>query len=179
MKKITIKEYKELKNKLEYNLILSALKPSNLFCNKKIDINILTFADVRKLFKLINTEDIDVVCELFKIAFKVKDEDFWSENIEVAFSAKNYLVQFLKELNEKETKLLKSIDINMGLWEQAGGNNLNKFSDIMPLVQLGEIYGIYPFDLQYKPYNEILLLLVVHKEKSEVQNNYSKLISKK
>ena len=45
----------------------------------------------------------------------------------------------------------------------------------MPLVQLGEIYSIYPYDLKNKPYNEILTLLVLHKEKAEVQNEYNKL----
>jgi hypothetical protein len=64
------------------------------------------------------------------------------------------------------------------LWEQAGGDRLNKFSDLMPLVQIGEIYGAYPFDLENKPYNEILVLLVAHKVRGEVTSKYSEIKSK-
>jgi hypothetical protein len=61
----------------------------------------------------------------------------------------------------------------------AGGARLNKFSNLMPLVQLGEIYHIYPYKLQNKVYNEILTLLVLHKEKAEVSEAYSKLKQKR
>jgi hypothetical protein len=43
---------------------------------------------------------------------------------------------------------------------------------------LGELFSIYPFDLQKKPYNEILVLLVALKERGEVNQQFSKLKSK-
>lgn len=137
--------------------------------------------------------DWDSTKELFCIAFGIEEDDkreedtfvfdkitkgFWNSSIIDYYAAQNYIVKTFKELQEKETKLLQSISADSGLWELAGGAKLNKFSNIMPLIQLGEIYSIYPYDLQEKPYNEILLLLVAHKEKNEVQNKYNELKAK-
>ena len=180
MKKISVKEYSLLQNKLEYDLILTCLKPKNLFVGKTLDTNIITYLEVRSLIKLATTQEnnIDKMYQLFNIAFKCSEQEFYDANIEEAFSAKNYIVDFCIKTQEKENKLLKSINVNTALWEQAGGNRLNKFSDLLPLVQLGEIYGIYPFELQNKPYKEILVLLTAHKIKAEVDNKYLELKNK-
>lgn len=180
MDKLTIKQYSQLFDTLEYDLILNALKPLNKFCNSKLDYNKITYAEVRKLFYLSNNgKTLDDMCNMFVIAFNIDKQTFWRASIEEYFSAKNYIVKYLKDTQEKEVKLLKSIDADAGLWEQAGGSTLNVFSDLMPLVQLGEIYGIYPYDLQNKAYNEILTLLVLHNKKSKVQSKFNELRSKK
>jgi hypothetical protein len=176
MDKITVKQYSELTDTLQYELILSALKPLNLFCGKELDYNKITYADVRKLFHYANKgKTLEDMCEMFCIAFKIEKIDFWRADIDSYFSAKNFIVKYLKETQEKESKLLKSIDADAGLWEQAGGSSLNVFSDLMPLVQIGEIYGVYPYDLQNKPYNEILTLLVLHNKRGQVQNKFNEL----
>lgn len=180
MDKLSIRQYSQLFDTLEYELILNALKPLNSFCGSKLDYNKITYDNVRKLFYLSNKgKTLDDMCELFCIAFNIEDYIFWSANIEEYFSAKNFIVKYLKDTQDKEAKLLKSIDADAGLWEQAGGNSLNVFSDLMPLVQLGEIYGIYPYDMKDKPYNEILTLLVLHSKRGKVQSKFNELKSKK
>jgi hypothetical protein len=176
MDKLTIKQYSKLLDTFEYDIFLNALKPLNLFCGNKLDYNKITYAEVRKLFHLANTgKTLDDMCDMFCIAFNIEKGVFWSGNIDEYFSAKNFIIKYLKDTQEKESKLLNSIDADAGLWEQAGGNSLNVFSDLMPLVQLGEIYGVYPYDLQHKPYNEILTLLVLHSKKNQVQNKFNEL----
>jgi len=180
MNKITIKQYSELKSTIEYDLILNALKPLNKFNGKELDYNLITYAEVRKLFYIAsNGKTINEMCDLFCIAFRIEKNNFWSGSVEEYFSAKNFIVKYLKDTQEKEVKLLKSVDADSGLWEQAGGARLNPFSNLTPLVQLGEIYSVYPYDLQYKPYNEILTLLALHNIKSQVQNEYSRLKTNK
>lgn len=180
MDKLTIKQYSQLLDTLEYDLILNALKPLNLFCNTKLDYNKITYERVRKLFYLANNgKTLDDMCDMFCIAFNVEADTFWNASIDEYFSAKNFIIKYLKETQEKEAKLLKSVDADAGKWQEAGGDSLNVFSDLMPLVQLGEIYGMFPYDLQYRPYNEILTLLVLHNKKNQVQNKYNELKSKK
>lgn len=177
MNNITILEYSKLEDATEYDLVLKHLKPKNSFAGGSIDFNKLTYKDVRSCIHLMtNAINWETTKELFCVAFGVVT--FWECTIIDYYAAQNYIVKTFKELQERESKLLQSIDADTGLWELAGGAKLNKFSNIMPLIQLGEIYHIYPYDLQNKPYNEILLLLVAHKEKSEVQNEYTKLKSK-
>lgn len=194
MNRITVKEYSMLKDTSIYDAVLPFLKPKNKLSDGTIDLNKLSYSDVRKCLMLIkNVDSWEKQKDLFCLAYGINEFDtkkshtvlqdkiikgFWGCEIDEFFSAQNYLIKALKELLEREKKLLQSISVNQGLWEQAGGNRLDKFSNVMPLVQLGEIYGIYPYELQHKPYNEILTLLVCHKEKNEVNYEYEKLRSK-
>lgn len=172
-----IEEYCRLIDTVEIDFVFKHLKPKNSFAGGKINFNTLTYKEVRSCLHLMqNIKDWNNAKELFCLAFNVKV--FFDVEIDEYFSAQNYLIKTFKELQNKETKLLKSINADAGLWEMAGGHKLNKFSNLMPLVQLGEIYGLYPYDLQDKPYNEILTLLVLHKEKNEVNFEFSKLKNK-
>lgn len=177
MKSITIKEYFNLRTTVNYDSILNHLRGVNSFNNCKIDFNFLSYESVVKCFNLLKKADsFDVLKELFETAYNVTD--FEDQKITDYFSARNYLIEAFSDLKIKQNKLLSSIDSNAIIWEQSGGESLNKFNDLMPLVQLGEIYGIFPHELKDKPYNEIFVLLVLHKRKNEVLNKYNELKSK-
>lgn len=185
MESITIKQYASLSDTTVYDAVLPYLKPKNKLLYGKIDFNVLSYSDVRKCLELMKKMDTwDKQKELFDTAFGLKDEvgtkkiTFWDCPIDEYFSALNYLTLTFKKLLEREARLLKSINHNAVLWEEAGGKRLDKFSNLMPLLQLGEIYGIYPYDLKDKPYNEILTLLVANKEKAEVNYEYDRLRTK-
>lgn len=178
MLNITVGQYFKINDVQEYDTILKHLKAKNIFSNGTIDFDRLSFKQVKiclHLIKDINSKES--LKELFCLAFNVNE--FENRTIVEFYAALNYLVKAFKELQLRETKLLKSIDQDSFLWEQAGGKKLDAFSSLMPLVQLGEIYSTYPYDLQEKPYNEILTLLVCHKTKSEVSNKYNELKFKK
>lgn len=178
MKDITVKEFQEVKDKFVYDALLCSLKPNNLFCDKILDVNTITYLEVKNIFKIIkNGKSFDDIFNMFAIAFKIEKHEFDNAPITIYYQAKNYLIKFCKDTLAREQKLMKSI--SNPLWESAGGANLNPFSDLIGLVQIGEIYGIYPYDLQHKPYNEILTLLVLHKRKTEIENKYSELKNKK
>jgi hypothetical protein len=195
MDRITVREYITLQNTGVYDAVLPFLKPKNKLSNGRIDFNRLSYADVRKCLTMLKGIDSwEKQKDLFCLAYGITEEDtketrnvmfdkihkgFWNCEIDEFFSAQNYLVKAFTDLVAREQKLLKSISVNTQLWEQAGGKRLDKFSNIMPLVQLGKIYGVFPYDLQNRPYNEILTLLVLHKEENEVNNEYEKLLYKK
>jgi len=174
MTRVNLLEYFKEADTIEYDFVLKNLKPKNLFLGGAINFNKLSYQDVIICFDLISKiESKEALSDLFCLAYNVTD--FYSASVEEFFSAKNYLIKSFSELKEKQINLLSSIDSDSHLWEIAGGKKLNKFNDLMPLVQLGEIYGIFPHDLRQRPYNEIFVLLVLHKEKNEVTNAYSKL----
>jgi hypothetical protein len=179
MKDITLLEYNALKDKSIYSPLLF-LKGKNLFFNNKLDYNLITYDDVRKLFKLsLTAETIEESFYLFEIAFGVNKIQYWQSSVLDYFNARNFLIKYLKDTQERETKLLKSISIDDGVWQQAGGSTLDAFSNLLPLVQLGEIYSIFPYDMSNKPYQQILTLLVLHKRKATVQNRYEELKNKR
>ena len=58
----------------------------------------------------------------------------------------------------------------------AGADRLKPYNDTLPLVQLGKLFGQYPFYLGRKPYGEIFSLLAQTKTQNEVENDYQKLV---
>lgn len=176
MQDITLKKYFGLSNRLPYDVLLRASKPKNLLGGSLMNANALTYKEVRMCLEYIRKgETIDELIDLFTLAFKIDKETLLACKVTEFFSAQSYLIETFTNLQKRESNLLSSIDADQDLWQMAGGDKLNKFSNLMPLVQLGEIYNVYPYDLENKPYSEILVLLVLHKEKSEVQKKYSEL----
>lgn len=177
MRKLTVSQYVKLKNKTEYETVLSHLKAKNA-TGREINFNTLSYINVKKCFDIMSKgTSYQDMCELFCIAFGIEKEEFWNLNIVDMFYSQKFLIEKFKKLQDKESKLLNSVDEDSGLWHQAGGELLNPFSNLMPLVQLGEIYGVYPYDLQDKPYNEIFVLLVVHNRRGKVQKEFNRLKS--
>ena len=177
MKDISLKEYFKLIDTTDYDFVLQHLKPKNSFLGGEIDFNILSYIDVVSCFHLMSSmRTKDDLERVFNIAYTV--DGFEEAKLTDFFAAKNYLIKAFNDLDTKQKTLLKSIGHDADKWKQAGGEKLNKYSNLMPLVQLGEIYGVFPHDLQIKPYNEIFVLLVLHKEKGEVERDFNKLMQK-
>ena len=183
MDKTSVLKYLQLQpsERIAYDSVLQHLKASNSFANQIVNINGLKYIEVRKMMHLVSQTELlpDALFEVFKLSFKVSQEQFNNASINEYFSAKNYIEKMLIDMQKRENELLKSVGTDAQKWEQAGASRLNVFSNILPLVQLGEIYSIYPYDLQERPYNEIITLLICHKTKSEVNSEYQKLAMKK
>jgi hypothetical protein len=73
---------------------------------------------------------------------------------------------------------LQSVSADAGIWEAAGGNQLNEFSDVLPLSQLAKIYGGYPFDFGEKKYVEIIYLLRMNNLQNQIEAEFQKLKTK-
>ena len=169
MKNINVKQYLELKNKFQYDLLLTALQPINIF---EKNINDFSYLDVINLFNFAKVQDDYSLFELF---YNLKKYEFEFLNVVDYFASKKFIINFLKVTAERQSKLLNSISVDNEKWKLVERGRLNKFSDIMPLVQLAEIYKVYPFDLQNKPYSEIFSLLVLHKTRRDIENDFNRL----
>jgi hypothetical protein len=170
---MTVKEYLAVYNKLHLNCVLDAIRPKNLLCCNSVDENTISYEDVKKIMYLLSKGDN---LEAVKLAYRVDDID--NVAVDSFFSAKNWLINHIEYCIKIEQNLLKSIDHDDVLWKEAGGERLNIYNLILPLVQLGEIYNKYPYDLLKKPYLQIQTLLSLHKIKSEVTTDYNKLKNK-
>jgi hypothetical protein len=96
MDKITIKQYSELSDKIAYDSVLSKLRPLNKFNGNSLDLNKITYKQVRSLFKMAKEgKTINDMFDLFSLAFSVNESQFWNASIEEYFSAQNYIVNRL------------------------------------------------------------------------------------
>ena len=176
MKQINVKEFLELpiSKQIEYTLLLDAQKPKELI---KVKIEQLSYNDVKQCFKELKKTNSNIEF-IFTNALKISKDDYLNLPIQNYFVIKKYIEKYFISLYENEIKLLQSIDADAGLWEVAGGNELNEFSDVLPLSQLAKIYGGYPFDLGEKNYIEIIYLLRMNNKQAKVENEYQILKSK-
>ena len=169
-----------LEDTSEYDNILKYVKPKNKFLRRCLNEHLIKYEDFRRLVKLLKTgNDWKSLSDVFYICFKIDSFRFFKEGTILEFyQARNYIFDYVDRTLRLESNLLQSIGIDVELWKAAGGDRLNKHSNMMPLIQLGEVFGIYPYDLASKPYMEILVLLVALKERGEVNQQFSKLKSK-
>jgi hypothetical protein len=177
MKKITVGEYLRLpiSQQIEYSSVLSHQASKELL---KLNYSTLTYKEVKTCFKELKKDNPDIM-KLFFICFDIDEKDFLSIPIHNYFQIKKYIEEKFIFLYEREIELLKSVDANAGMWDIAGGSELDEFYYELPLSQLGKVYGQYPYDLAEKSYLEIIRLLRMNNKQSRVESEYSKLMSKK
>ena len=132
---ITIKEYFELENKLEYNLLLETLNAKETFLNKKIDVDKLSYSEVKYIFKTIPkcVENESLIKNVFDVCYKLEENDFLNASVTELFPCIKYITDTFKKLIEQEAKLWQGYeDADSTLWKQAGGDKLNKWRYILP-----------------------------------------------
>jgi len=176
MKQINVEQFLKLplSEQISYTTILDLCKPKELL---SVKISELTYSEVKQIFKELTKPNCNIEF-VFTTSLKISKEDFLKLPIQKYFQIKKYIETFFVSLKQNEIKLLESISANIGLWEIAGGNELNEFADILPLSQLAKIYGGYPFEYGEKNYIEIIYLLRMNNKQSQVENEYQKLMSK-
>lgn len=177
MKQINVKEFLQLplSEQIKYTLVLDCQKPKELV---KVKITELSYNEVKQIFKELHKENTNIEF-VFTTALRMSKEDYFSLPIQNYFQIKKYIEKFFISLKQNEITLLQSVSADAGMWDMAGGSELNEFSDVLPLSQLAKIYGGYPFELGEKAYIEIIYLLRMNAKQSAVENEYQKLMSKK
>lgn len=176
MKNITLKHYTRLRDTLQYDLILEHLKPANTFAGRQMNVNAMPYANVKYCIRLLpKITDWNGVRQLFEICFDIDKTIFWKAPVTDFFAARKFIIAEFERIIATENKLLASMSTDSHLWQMAGADKLKPYSDTLPLLQLGKLFGQYPFDLGRKPYSEIFSLLAQTKVQNEVEEEYRKI----
>jgi hypothetical protein len=179
MENITIKQFISLPQSSQNDAVLSSLKPNNFFAGSKMSIGTMPYANVKFAIRLLSKIDSwDTMARLFEICFDVAASDFWSANIVEYYQARAFMLSEFQRVINTESKMMASQSTDEHLWVMAGADRLKPYSDTLPLIQLGKLFGLYPFDIGRKPYNEVFNMLVQIKVQNEVETEYQKLKSK-
>lgn len=176
MKNITLKQYTRLRDTLVYDSILEHLNPKNSFAGHSMNIYAMPYANVKYCIRLLpKINSWQNVQQLFEICFDITEQAFWKASIIDFFAAKRFMIAAFENIIATENKLLASMSTDGHLWDMAGADKLKPYSDTLPLLQLGRLFGQYPFDLGRKPYSEIFSLLAQTKAQNEVETEYQKI----
>ena len=176
MKNITLKQYAALADTSAYDTLLEHLNAVNSFGSSTMEISTMPYANVKYCIRLLQKIDSwQGIEQLFSICFDVKDKAFWNSRITEYFAARKFMISAFEKVIKTENKLLATQSTDGHLWQMAGADKLKPYSDTLPLLELGKLFGQYPFDLGRKPYGEIFSLLAQTKTQNEVENEYRKL----
>ena len=176
MKNITLKQYIALKDTSSYDTIFTFLNPSNSFGGCRMDINQMPYANVKYCIRLLpKVNSWESIQQLFEICFDVKGKAFYNTRIADYFAARKFMLAEFERIIIAGNKLLATQATDGHLWHMAGADKLQPYSDTLPLLQLGRLFGQYPFDLGRRPYSEIFNLLAQAKAQNEVEAAYAKL----
>lgn len=176
----TVNEYKTGSYFADLYFILN-MKPKETFQGSNVDINQLTYSEVKSVIRYLDRisklnilKSIDLGKDVIETCFKVDSLAFNSALITDYISTMKYLELFFIDIQKKESALLSSFNADTVKWLNAGGDKLDVHSDVLPLVQLGKIYGQYPYELQQRKYVEILKLLKIEIDLRNVDIKMSK-----
>jgi hypothetical protein len=112
MKNITIEQYKNSENVLEYDNLLKHLNPKNEFLGNSLDVNKITYKDVRSLVKLLKSgNDWDSIYDIFDICFDVSKGRFYEASIVEFYQARNFVFDYVVSTQKREASLLQSIGL--------------------------------------------------------------------
>lgn len=184
MKNISIKQYYELSDadRVEYNLILSALKTQPLFNGRESNLNNLSFTEMKYLFKIsADMQDTKILEKVYILFYNLDgQEQFLKAPVADLFSTLKFVRDTIDGFIKKENDLLKMpYDQHSQQWEAAAGNALKPFADIAPLVRLGKLFNVWPSDLGSKKYSEILMYLKYDNEQIKAERRFNELIKNK
>ncbi len=175
MKNLTVAEYIKKGEPSEYNF-LKYLNPNNSYLDRQLNVQDLTYEEVKAVLRTLqNINTWEDISNVFETCFKISKNQFSRGLLTEFFSAKFYILETFKKIAENENKLLSSVSADSMKWKAAGGNRLDKYSDVLSVNQLGKIYGIFPMDLGKRKYFDILTLLTVEKELKEIEAIYNKM----
>lgn len=178
MKNISLRHYAALQNPLPYDALLEHLNPNNSFAGKQMDSHTMPYANVKYCIRLLPAlKDWTGIKTLFEVCYDVDEKTFWNATVVEYFAARKFMLLNFERIILTENKLLNTQTTDTHMWEMAGADKLKPYSDTLPLLQLGKIFGQYPFDLGRKPYGEIFNLLAQTKTQNEVETEYRKLQS--
>ncbi len=172
MKRIILKTFLGLpENERQiYYAVLTHLKPKEVY---KIQADSLTYNEVKLIYKELQSKKPNIEY-IFCTCLKINTKTFLNIKIDIFFQQKAFIEKYFITLYTNELKLLSSAGVDVEKWRMAGGDKLNKYSDVLALSQLAKMYGGYPFDWGSKPYKEIIYLLTINKVQGEVEYNYQK-----
>lgn len=172
---ISVAQYLQLADVGMYD-VLDLLPSNDLFAGKHADINAMSWINVKYCLKLINKiNDFESLYDLFRVCYDIDRPTFLNEGVREYVQAKNYLIEGFTEIIRRESKVFAGKGQEDSAWVMAGGDKLSRYSDTLPLLNLGKMLGVYPPDLGRKPYREILGLLMQHKLQVEVETEYQRI----
>lgn len=189
MRNINVAQYARLKDTTAYDAVYEFMNPSNkllvrhYFLLKReltMNVNSMPYANVKHCIRLLSkSTNWETIQQIFEICFDISDRDFYLLPIHQFYAARNYVTKEFNRVVQVESKVLASQSTDEHLWQMAGAERLKPYNDTLPLVQMGKLFGHYPFDIGRKPYGEVFTLLAQLKVQGEVEAEYQKLKTKK
>lgn len=166
IKNITVQQYLSLNDSTLYDSIIPFIKEKNLFKGSKFNVSSLTYDDVAILRKLLSNINSDSLGKVYSICYK---EYVFSGLFNEYVESFKYITQQIKQLNEREEKLLKgTTDVKL---ISAGIDKLKKFGTLNTKIDLAQQFCKSPNEIGKWKYHDVLVLQVYNQTVKSIQKN--------
>lgn len=180
VKDISIKEYFLMQDVSEYDVFIDIMEPKNLFCGNKFHVDKITFDEFNTILYIFNNPNPQNLKDLFVHLWRVKgdmqrsaESIFLQESIFSFFSAKNFLMKFVKRQLELESKLLYS-EPDSKMIELGVSERLKNHRSMLTKIALGKQFGIDPYEVGEWKYSKVLNILATNNALEQIQKEYAK-----
>lgn len=181
VKNITVGEFFELEDASEYEIFVNTLNAKNYYLKKSCIFEELSFDKVEVIKLILNNPTkqniMDLFVDLFDIRttkLKTAEQRFLSESVFVLFSAKKYIENFIRGINEKEKKhLAGEPDVKMQMIN--AGKRLEKVSHLLTKIDLAQMFSTTPQEIGSWKYTTVFSILVALKRQADVIKDYKEI----
>ena len=168
LKNITIGKYLSLPEQLKfrYDLVYDYIKPLNSFNGKECNLLNLTFDEVSVVKKILANPKQETIKKLFEICYS--EESLLKCSIFDYFQAKKYIDEEVIRMVEREKKLLKRLPNKKG--KKVNTEDLNKFGSLNTKIEIGQMFGVNPYDVGNWKYNDVLHIQAYNTTVNNIQS---------
>lgn len=176
---ITIYEYFCLEDTSEYDVFLDFVKPVNMLCNKRCNLNSISYNEFKVCLAIFNNPVIEDIKDLFCLLFDIRgdmnqsaDEMFYGENVFTFFRAKKFIHNYLEHSLEREKKAFSgSVDVK--LLEINAAELLSPFESLLTKMTLAEQFSKDPEEIGRWRYTKVFNILSANNAIKEVTRKYN------
>lgn len=161
----------------KYVQLQNVMKAKSVFCgNDAVQIGSLSYGSVSEIKRIFAKPTHEGIFDVFGLIFNVTKNQILRANVTSYFYALNHIINAVRSLTEKESKLLKAkADKKHELLVQAGVNRLQVFGELPVLLSLGRSFSIEPKKINDWNYNFVLSIMVHDKITEEILEDYNEL----
>jgi len=174
---------KYLAGEFEPSPLLKSMRDKPIFLGKVPSYDNLTYGQAKFIFQLISDNKGVIpnegLAEVFSYVYGVTEDEVLDASLTDVYRALNPVMAVIKSVRDLEIKMLGGGDeVKKALYKQAAGTLLDGFDYILPLIELGKTYGLYPYDISKKKFTEILVLRAAESRLSQVDKKFTELSTK-
>lgn len=179
---ITIQQYFTMQDSSAYDVYIDILNPVNSFAGHVCNIKNLKFEEVQVMKMVFQNPSFDDIMELIILCFRMRGDinrsaelEYLSTSVFDLFRAKQFLLNFVTQIVEKERAWLSSTVVDEKLLMINAEQRLKPFSHLLTKIRLAEQFSTTDSDIGSWKYEKVFTILTANKVHADLRREYNEI----